>query len=114
MLKKAASGFIELKGGNTTKDFVYVDDVARAFLLALETSFVGPINIGTGREIRLDYVAAEIKVLEGCRFTRVDAPNTSRMCCDATRAKTVLGWEPTVRLEEGLRATFRAAEKVAV
>ena len=113
MVAKARSGPIHLAGGLTTKDFIHVGDVARAFLLGLETSFVGPINIGTGQETQLFSIATTI----ANRFEVACDDNggaATRMCADWHRAERVLGWCPTVSLEEGLRAAIGAAEKVAV
>jgi len=109
MIEKAQSGEIELSGGKTTKDFVYVDDVARAFLHALETSFVGPINIGTGIQQSLNSVASRIAADHDAIFhvpDKLGSPMT-RMQADNSRAKSILDWEPTVMIEEGLDATIR-------
>jgi len=113
MIAKAKSGSIQLVGGFTTKDFIHVDDVAEAFLSALETSFVGPINIGTGQETQLFSIAMMIadRFGVGCDDSGGAA---TRMCADWRRAKRVLDWCPTVSLEEGLRAIIGAAEKVAL
>lgn len=107
MIQKALISGIELGGGETTKDFVYVDDVVRAVLLALETSFVGPINIGTGVQTSLNEVAMMIADQVGSSFeaTNMSSGYPTRMMADYDRAKKVLGWEPTVNIEEGLRAT---------
>ncbi|MDP2662700.1 MAG: NAD(P)-dependent oxidoreductase, partial [Dehalococcoidia bacterium] len=53
MIAKAHGGSITLSDGSTTKDWVYIDDVARAFVLALGTPFVGAVNIGSGRQASL-------------------------------------------------------------
>ena len=109
MLSKASKGVITLPGGNTTKDWVYIEDVAKAFLMALECSFVGAVNIGTGIETRLDIIAHRIASASGAAFTAEDAANVTRMCADIARAKRILGWEPTTSLEEGLRAVIESA-----
>jgi len=114
MILKARNGEVQLKGGNTTKDFVFVDDVAHAFCLAVGSSYVGPLNIGTGLETPLDEVARWIAHKAGVKFYNWDQPDNTRMQADSTRAKAVLGWEPRISLQKGLYATLRAAEKVAV
>ena len=111
MLSKGAS--FTLPGGNTTKDFVYIDDVARAFLLALETPFVGHINVGTGVETPLADIAYAIAIKHGLDCISSDAKDATRMCADITRAKRVLGWVPTKTVQEGLRAILDA-QKAAI
>ena len=109
-IAKAGAGRIDLQGGNTTKDWVYVLDVARAFVLAVETAFVGPLNIGTGKETELADIACLIADATGATFRYTRLPNATRMCADIARARRVLGWEPTTSIEEGLHATLDHAE----
>ena len=96
-------------GGNTPKDWVYIDDVARAFLLALQRAFVGPINVGSGGETDLHTIAAQIALGMGAEFT-ASLTDGTRMCADNSRAKRILGWEPQVNLKEGLDACLDAAK----
>jgi len=114
MLAKAKVGDVSIGGHETTKDFVYIDDVAQAFVLALETDFVGSINIGTGIQTQLGAIAQKIAHEMGVNFSCTTWPNCTRMQADRNRAAKVLGWAPAINIWEGLRATFRAAEKVAV
>ena len=111
MLAKAETGEIILKGGETTKDWVYVDDVARAFCLALETPYVGVMNIGTGLQTPLSEVSRLIAAHTGV-FLRVvlSSNDATRMQADYTRARQVLGWRPTVTIEEGLDAVCSDAK----
>ena len=113
MIEKAKVGPFTLNGANTTKDFVFIDDVARAFLLALETPFVGAINVGTGVESQLGDVAKLIFHAMGSELTCTNADRATRMQADPTRAKRVLGWEPAISLKEGLSVICNSA-KVAV
>lgn len=114
MIAKAKTGFIELRGGETTKDWVYIEDVARAFLLALETPYVGHINIGTGVETTLSAIVGVICDAASIPYTTSFTPNDTRMCADNTRAKRVLGWEPRTSIWEGLDATINAAKSAAI
>ena len=109
MLENVRHGDLGIHGGNTTKDFVYVNDVARAFVLALETSFVGPINIGTGKETDLAEVAGFIARASGREFANLLDSFPTRMQADISQAKHVLGWVPTTTIEEGLRACLNSA-----
>lgn len=105
MMVKARDGVVHLSGANTTKDFVYVSDVARAIVLAVESPYVGAINIGTGVETSLGKVASRIAATYGAEFScDPEDHNGSRMCANIARAKRVLGWEPAVSMEAGLDA----------
>lgn len=109
MARKASLGNFALRGGQTTKDWVYIDDTADAFIKALDGHYVGPLNIGSGQETTLkeiaDYIAHEMGV--ECRPAENDTPPT-RMLCNPQRAEHILGWKPAVSLWNGLDQTVRA------
>ena len=104
MLAKAKGGDFKVQGANTTKDWVHISDVAQAFVRALETQFVGPINVGTGVETDLATIAHTIADVHGVTCEEAYDPNATRMCADNSRAKRILGWQPTVSVEDGLHA----------
>ena len=110
MIAKARDGGINLPGGNTTKDFVFVEDVVQAFLLALQTPYVGHINIGTGVETELASVACQIAHSMGASFSTSPNANATRMLADIARAKRVLGWRPAISVAEGLGRIFQYEE----
>lgn len=91
--------------GTQTRDFTHVKDAVRANLLAMESTKVGRgevINIGTGKNITVNYLADLIDGGTGPRETlpaRVEAHDS---CADNARAKELLGWEPTVSIEDGI------------
>lgn len=93
--------------GSHTRDYVFVMDVVKANLAALNTSFVGPVNIGTSREIStLDVfrsVVAEFhaNIPEEHGPERPGEQVTSAL--SFKRATEVLGWEPSVSFEEGVK-----------
>ena len=95
--------------GGQTRDFVYVGDVARANVLALDCDANGPLNIGSGGETDLNRLFALI-----CAATGVQAPERHgpaklgeqmRSALDPSRARAVLGWQVSVPLAEGLAKT---------
>jgi nucleoside-diphosphate-sugar epimerase len=91
--------------GEYYRDYVHVTDVARANMLAMERETVGKgeaINIGSGAATSVNELA---KLITG-PTTNVDArPGDPRWAqADATRAKELLGWEPTITLADGLAA----------
>lgn len=95
--------------GTQTRDFVHVDDVARANLLAAESPQVGKgesINIGSGKNASVNDIAKQIGGPVAYVAPRVEPHDT---LADITLAKELLGWEPAVTLEEGLAALKKEA-----
>jgi UDP-glucose 4-epimerase len=101
--------------GEQVRDFVYVDDVVRANLLAhdLALGAGGPFvfNVGTGRGTSVNALwAALAATARPAVFPSHEPARTGdlvRSVLDVTRARTVLGWEPRVDLTEGLARTWR-------
>jgi GDP-L-fucose synthase len=104
--------------GEPTREFLYVDDAARALLLAAERLNTSqPVNVGTGRETRIRDLAHTIRGLVGFEGEIVwdsSMPDgqPSRYL-DTTRARELLGFEAEIALEEGLRRTIESFEPVS-
>ena len=96
--------------GGQTRDFVFGKDVAKANYLAFERDYVGPVNIGTGIETDINRVyqllAAAAGVLLPAIHQAAQPGEQRRSCVDPSLAHRVLGWSPTVTLEDGLRQTL--------
>ena len=96
--------------GTHTRDYVYVKDVAKANVLALETDFCGPINIGTQTEIStnevFDKIAQEFGVKLEKNYTKERPGEQITSSLTYQRAKEVLGWEPTVNFDQGIKETI--------
>ena len=96
--------------GGQTRDFVYVGDVARANLLALESNHVGPVNVGTGRETSVTELYRTMAGAAHVAGPAEHAPQKPgeqlRSVIDPALAAKVLGWQPSVPLEEGLARTI--------
>lgn len=107
-IAQAQAGDFELRGAKITKDWVYIDDVVRAYVLALESSFVGAVNVATGVETDLETIGSQIAKAFGVRMTVPPSGLPTRMCGCYQRAERVLGWRPTITLEEGLDRTIQA------
>ena len=100
----------------TTRDFTYVEDTVRGFMLAGESAkSVGEvINIGTGGEYSIDDTIRRIVSLSGKNVTvvqdaqrvRPEKSEVSRLCADITKAGKLLNYQPKVTLDEGLRRTI--------
>ncbi len=93
--------------GTQTRSFGYVSDLVRGVLALMDAKTNEPVNIGNPHEVTIEEIARTIVRLVGStsnivyRPLPVDDPKQRRP--DITRARTLLGWEPTVGLEEGLR-----------
>ena len=95
--------------GEQRRDFVYVGDVARSNLLALERGDGGTYNLGNGVGTSINEIFARLKAITGYQGDGVHAPpkpgEVFNIRVDASRARKELGWQPRVSLEEGLRRT---------
>ncbi len=97
--------------GSPSREFLYVEDAARGILDATE-KYDGPepVNMGTGREVRIRDLANMIAEMVGYKGRIVwdtTKPNGQpRRALDTTKAKKYFGWEATTPLEEGLRRTI--------
>ena len=96
--------------GLQTRSFCFVDDLVRGILALLDSTEVGPINIGSTDECSMLQLAETILELTGSASILdfqpkvVDDPTQRRPNIDL--AKNKLGWEPTVSLRDGLKKTI--------
>jgi UDP-glucuronate decarboxylase len=107
--------------GDQTRSFCYVDDLVRG-LIALaqhDDSYRGAINLGNPKELKVIELARQVIRMTGARSTVTFCPlpvdDPRRRKPDITLAQRVLGWRPTVPLEQGLARTiehFAAEAKV--
>ena len=96
--------------GSQTRSLCYVSDLVRGVLAALERGDEQPVNLGNPEEVSMLELAQTIIRLAGSqskidhRDLPVDDPKQRRP--DITRARNLLGWQPEVGLEDGLRRTL--------
>lgn len=113
-LKQAVKGgsLIIHNSGTQTRDFVYLDDVVEALTIAGAASGVdgATINVGSGSEVSILDLAAEITELTGARtqaiYNHKAKGGVNRMRADITRAKKLLRYKPKYKLREGLKQTL--------
>jgi len=95
--------------GEYLRDYVFVDDVVRANVMALEKGDNEGINIGTGVRTSTNQLFRMMKNLTGYPGPEEHGParagDLRDSCLNATKAGKILGWEPKVGMEEGLRRT---------
>src|SRR5215218_1158954 len=106
--------------GSQTRSFCYVDDLIRGIILLAESGEHFPVNIGNPDERTLLELAEAVKRVTGTSsdivFEELPVDDPQQRKPDITRAKQLLGWEPTVTLHEGLGRLLRALghEPVAI
>ncbi len=98
--------------GSQTRSFQYIDDLIRGMtsLMALKDPYPFPVNLGNPAETTILNLAKIIIALtqskSQLKFTAPSEDDPNRRKPDISRAKKLLGWEPQVQLEEGLKKTI--------
>lgn len=107
---------IRVGSTDTTRDFNFVGDTVRGFMLcaASEAAIGEAVNIGSGREMSIAHAIEEIVrvvgrnnrlVIDEARI-RPEKSEVSRLCADISKAKQLVGYEPETHFEEGLKQTI--------
>jgi UDP-glucose 4-epimerase len=119
-IRKLSSGQqAEIWGdGSKTRDYVHVDDVVRANMMALDLppDYPNPVfNIGTGIETTLNDVYRNIATILGKEAKPIYLPDRPgeqlRYALDSSKAEAGLSWQPSVSLSNGLRKRIESYEK---
>jgi dTDP-glucose 4,6-dehydratase len=107
---------VELGATSPTRDFLYVEDTALGMVRCAEAEGVEGevINLGTGTEVSIAEIAERVMRLLGHDVPveldknrlRPQDSEVERLVADTTKAKDLLGWEPSVELDEGLQRTI--------
>src|SRR3954468_670266 len=104
--------------GSQTRSFCYVDDLIRGLVALVESGEHFPVNIGNPQELSLLELAEAVVSVTGSKSEivfealPVDDPQVRQP--DITRARQLLGWEPKVALDEGLRRLLEASTRESV
>jgi NAD dependent epimerase/dehydratase len=107
---------VHLGSVGPVRDLTYVSDTVEAFAaIAKSNMSVGEvINVGCGEGISIEELASkiagiigidEVKVVGDSRRVRPESSEVYRLICDSSKAKKLLGWEPRITIEEGLKLT---------
>ena len=97
--------------GGQTRSFCYVDDMIEAFVRMMDSAgeFIGPVNVGNPSEFTMLQLAESVIRITGARskivFKPLPADDPRQRQPDIGLARTRLGWEPKVSLEDGLKET---------
>ncbi|PKM91719.1 UDP-glucose 4-epimerase [Candidatus Falkowbacteria bacterium HGW-Falkowbacteria-1] len=99
--------------GLQTRDYIYVDDVVEAFVLSIQSDFIGELNVGTGIEKNLLEVVEAIEASLGSKleieYQEAKLGEERRSALDASLAKEKLNWEAKIDLNEGIKRTIEWA-----
>tara|TARA_Y100001934_G_scaffold118182_1_gene144659 strand:- start:4070 stop:5017 length:948 start_codon:yes stop_codon:yes gene_type:complete len=98
--------------GAQTRSFCYADDLIEGFirLMASDKEVTGPVNLGNPGEFTIRQLAAQVLKIVGSKASIVEAPlpedDPKQRKPDISLAQKILGWEPSIPLEEGLCRTI--------
>jgi dTDP-glucose 4,6-dehydratase len=102
--------------GSQTRSFCYVDDLVEGLYRLLFSDERDPVNLGNPEEMTILEFAERIRRLMGSsaplEFKPLPQDDPKQRQPDITKARTVLGWEPKVALEDGLRQTIEYFQKL--
>ncbi|MGM0598505.1 MAG: UDP-glucuronic acid decarboxylase family protein [Candidatus Rifleibacteriota bacterium] len=100
--------------GSQTRSFCFVSDLVRGIIGVMEEKDSDPINLGNPSEITIKEFAEKIRKVTDCQcniiYKELPIDDPKRRRPDITRARTIIGWEPEVSLEEGLKRTWEWAK----
>jgi GDP-D-mannose 3',5'-epimerase len=111
----ADGGDIEVWGdGEQTRSFMYVDDCVEGLIRLMASDYCEPLNLGTDRLVSINELINLVSDVAGKKLNKrhdLSKPQGVRgRNSDNTLLNRVLGWEPTIQLEEGLKVTYRWIE----
>lgn len=96
--------------GSQSRTFCYIDDQVEGLFRLINSSEIGPINIGGTQEITIRALAEKLIELSESESAIENRPlpqdDPKRRCPDLTLAQSLLGWSPETSLEDGLKATL--------
>jgi UDP-glucuronate decarboxylase len=104
--------------GTQTRAFCYVDDLIEGFVRLMDApdTVTGPVNLGNPVEFTIGQLAEKVIEMTGARSKIVRKPlpadDPTQRCPNITVAKSILGWEPKIPLENGLRRTIDYFDKL--
>jgi GDP-D-mannose 3',5'-epimerase len=97
--------------GEQTRSFMYIDDCLTGSMAIMASGIVDPINLGSSQLVSINQLADIVEGIAGIKLKRhykLDAPKGVRgRNSDNTLIQKKLGWEPQVRLEDGMEQTYR-------
>ena len=99
--------------GSQTRSFCFVDDLGNGLgrLMEADNTITGPVNLGNPVEMTIRELGEQVVEMTGAKSELIEKPlpsdDPTQRCPDINRAKTQLGWVPSVALEDGLKRTIQ-------
>ena len=121
MIEAKTSGTQEIEiwsDGNQTRSFMYIDDCLTGTLAILEGEVHEPLNLGSSELVTINQLVDIVEDIAGVKLKRtykLDAPKgVNGRNSDNTKINQHFGWEPSVRLRDGLEKTYQWIEREMV
>lgn len=115
LAKLSGENEIEIWGdGEQTRSFCYIDDCIEGIYRIMRSDYSEPLNLGQDRMVAINELADIIAGIAGIEISKkhVDGPQGVRgRNSDNNKLREVLGWEPRIALEEGLKVTYEWVEE---
>lgn len=107
---------IEIWGdGTQSRSFMYIDDCLKGTLMILEGDVHEPVNLGSSELVSINELADIVEDIAGVKLRRtykLDAPKgVNGRNSDNTKMRQYFGWEPSIRLQDGMAKTYEWIEK---
>ncbi|MGH9930971.1 MAG: NAD-dependent epimerase/dehydratase family protein [Pyrinomonadaceae bacterium] len=98
----------EVASTKPERDFIFVEDAARAIVKLLETDYTGLLNLGTGTMTAVREIVDTLREISGCPITDLDQPVEGPMQfrCDMTTLQELIDWTPRYSTVAGVRQTY--------
>ena len=103
-----AEGKAQMWSTRTKRDFIYIQDAARAIVQLLDTDYTGTLNLGSGTMTPVARVKERLEAVSGGRIEVLDVPVTgpAEFQCDMTTLNRLIDWQPRYTVDEGVRVTY--------
>jgi GDP-D-mannose 3', 5'-epimerase len=115
MAKLTGNPVVEIWGdGQQTRSFCYIDDCIKGIFKLMRSDHREPLNLGQDRMVTINQLADMVADIAGIKIVKKYAPGPQGVRgrnSDNTRLRQVLGWEPEIPLEDGLRRTYAWVEE---
>ena len=113
--KQSGRHEIEIWGnGKQTRSFMYIDDCLHGVLAILESEIQEPINLGSSELVTVNQLVDIVEEIAGIKLSRsynLSAPKgVNGRNSDNTKILEYLGWEPSIRLKDGMARTYKWIE----
>jgi UDP-glucose 4-epimerase len=107
-------GRAEIWTTRPSRDFIYVEDAARATIELLDADYTGLVNLGTGTMTQVARVVEILREVSGGTIVDLDRPvsGPARFQVDVRTIGRIIDWRPDVTIEEGIRRTFEYTRRL--